>query len=298
MVSAIIVAAVVGVGLGVFLQKGRFCFVNAFRDLVAFKDNRVTKGVLAATLLTMVFWSTAYELGMYQGFWTPGWGLTGVVGGFIFGVGMTYAGGCATGTLFRAGEGYLQFWLTLLFMGVGYLGFTLAFPTLKSAYFQPLTFGEGFTLFSLGVPAPLLAVAFAAVGVLLYSQLVGSGKRREGAVKPSAETAQYVLADLPSDLAVGLRSFVSGTRGYFRGFLRIDDPVEALRRPWDPRTAALGITALAVVWFTQVSIVGIRVRKPGGPATSSSRRASTRERTSTGARSCSRARASGSRSTW
>lgn len=257
MVSAIIVAAIVGVGLGVFLQKGRFCFVNAFRDLVAFKDNRVTKGVVAATLLTMVFWSVAYELGMYQGFWTPGWGLTGMIGGFLFGVGMTYAGGCATGTLFRAGEGYLQFWLTLLFMGAGYVAFTLAFPTLKTAYFAPLTFGEGATLFESSVPAPLIALGIAAVAILLYSLVLGSGKRGRGTAKPTAETAQVNVADLPASLAVGLRSFVRGTRIYFRGFTQIDDPVEALKRPWDPRTAALGITALAVLWFTQISIVGI-----------------------------------------
>ena len=161
--STLLVALTVGLGLGVFLQKGRFCFVHAFRDLFAFKDTRVTKGVLAATTLTMVFWSIAYSLGYYQGFWTPGWGLTGLFGGFVFGVGMTYAGGCATGTLYRAGQGYLHFWLTLLFMGVGYVAFTVAYPTLRSTYFAPLTFGEGVTLFEASpIPAPALALLIAA----------------------------------------------------------------------------------------------------------------------------------------
>ncbi|MFC6729064.1 YeeE/YedE thiosulfate transporter family protein, partial [Natronoarchaeum mannanilyticum] len=174
MAPTLLVAAVVGIGLGVFLQKGRFCFVNAFRDFFAYKDSRVTKGVLAATLLTMIFWGIAYQLGYYQGFWTPRWGLTGLIGGFVFGVGMTYAGGCASGTLYRAGEGYLQFWLTLLFMGVGYVAFTLAFPTLQSAYFAPLTFGEGVSLFAVSpVPPWLLAVGVATLGLLAYATLIG-----------------------------------------------------------------------------------------------------------------------------
>lgn len=260
MVSNLLVAAVVGVGLGVFLQKGRFCFVHAFRDLIAFKDSRVTKGVLAATTLTMVFWSIAYALGFYQGFWTPGWGLTGLVGGFVFGVGMTYAGGCASGTLYRAGQGYLHFWLTLAFMGVGYVVFTVLYPTIESAYVEPLTFGEGATLFRTfePIPAPLIALAVAGIVVLVYSTVVG----REATPESEVPADDTVRADggtvrVGSATLVGFREFVSGTKAYLHGFTEINDPVAASKRPWDPRTAALGITALAVVWFTQVSIVGV-----------------------------------------
>lgn len=255
--STLIVAVVVGTGIGVFLQKGRFCFVNAFRDFFAYKDSRVTKGVLAATLLTMVFWGISYQLGSYQGFWTPGWGLTGLVGGFVFGVGMTYAGGCASGTLYRAGEGYVHFWLTLLAMGIGYVLFTVAFPTLKGAYFAPLTFGEGVSLYTVSpVPAGLLAVSIAVFAVLAYATVLG----RRGDVGNAGGRANVASVRLMSLIApvVGLRQFLRGTVRYFRelaGTWR--DPVAASKRPWDPRTAALGIAAMAAVWFTQVSIVGI-----------------------------------------
>ncbi|WP_232700451.1 YeeE/YedE family protein [Halobacterium wangiae] len=255
--NSLLIAAAVGLGLGVFLQKGRFCFVNAFRDLFAYKDSRVTKGVIAATLLTMVFWGTAYQLGYYQGFWTPGWGLTGLLGGFVFGIGMTYAGGCASGTLYRAGEGYLQFWLTLLFMGVGYAVFTVAFPTLQSTYFQPLTFGEGVSLFSVSpVPAGLLALLVAAGVTLVYATVIGRAKTSSD----PGERATVASVELSGLLApvVGLRQFGRGTRSYARGLVRAwRTPVASSKRPWDPRTAALGITAVAVLWFTQVSIVGV-----------------------------------------
>ncbi|UPV99893.1 YeeE/YedE family protein [Halorussus gelatinilyticus] len=255
MVSQLLIAGLVGLGLGAFLQKGRFCFVHAFRDLFAFKDSRVTKAVLAATTLTMLFWSIAYELGYYQGFWTPGWGLTGLLGGFVFGVGMTYAGGCASGTLYRAGQGYLHFWLTLFAMGVGYVVFTLLFPTLQSVYFEPLTFGEGVSLFTVSpVPAPVLALLVTVGVVVVYSTVVGRERQR------GTDADQTVAADgghQVSAPAAGFQSLVAGTKEYLHGFTEIDDWVAASKRPWNPITAALGITVLAVLWFTQVSIVGV-----------------------------------------
>ncbi len=47
---------------------------------------------------------------------TFGWG--GVVGGFVFGLGAMFAGGCGTGTLWRVGEGQLKLWLVVPFFGV------------------------------------------------------------------------------------------------------------------------------------------------------------------------------------
>src|SRR5690606_14480790 len=36
-----------------------------------------------------------------------------VAGGYIFGIGIVYAGGCATGTWYRAGEGLIGSWIAL-----------------------------------------------------------------------------------------------------------------------------------------------------------------------------------------
>ena len=51
-------------------------------------------------------------------------------GGVIFGVGMTIAGGCGAGTVWRAGEGHLTLWLTLICytLSVSYTHLTL--PTI------------------------------------------------------------------------------------------------------------------------------------------------------------------------
>lgn len=99
------IALSIGVGLtfGVLLQKARFCFVSVFRDFVIFKDTRVLKGVLAGIAVMTLFWSLQATLGYFRGFWTPPWGLVSLFGRFVFGIGMTMAGGCASGTLYRAG---------------------------------------------------------------------------------------------------------------------------------------------------------------------------------------------------
>ncbi len=254
--SEVLLAAGVGIALGALFQKGRFCFVHAFRDLFAFKDDRVTKGVVVATVATMVFWSVAYHLGYYQGFWTPGWGLTGLIGGFVFGVGMTYAGGCASGTLYRAGQGYLHFWLVLASMGVGYVVFTLLFPTLRSVYFEPLTFGEGFTFFETApLPAPVVALGVTAIVVVLYAAAVGRDTEEVAGEDRAADAASVRMTT--GSLGRGLCEAYAGTRSYLAGFREIDDWLEASKRPWDPRTAALGITVVALVWFVFHSIVGV-----------------------------------------
>ena len=38
-----------------------------------------------------------------------------LLGGLIFGIGMVFAGGCASGSLWRMGEGHLKLWVTMFF---------------------------------------------------------------------------------------------------------------------------------------------------------------------------------------
>ncbi len=47
---------------------------------------------------------------------TFGWG--GVVGGFLFGFAAMLAGGCASGTLWRMGEGQVKLWMVVPFFGI------------------------------------------------------------------------------------------------------------------------------------------------------------------------------------
>lgn len=262
----VLTSVAVGLLFGVFLQKARFCFVSGIRDFVAFKDTRVLKGALVGIAVMTVFWSLQATFGYFRGFWTPAWGLGSFVGGFVFGVGMTVAGGCASGTLYRAGQGYLQFWLVLLFMFVGYVAFAFVFPTVERFYFDPLNPFEGETLYLVSPTSPAVTgLAFVLLGLVAYAYVnghaslpdepeggVGAGADAAGPDAGVADRAQASLGRLRPLAAVeqGLSNVASGTRAYLRGFRADDRPLgDRLRDSWDARTAGIGMAIVASVWF-------------------------------------------------
>ena len=117
----------VGVSFGLILQKSRFCFTAAVRDPVLTGGTSLTKAVLIAFALTSIGF-VAIQYGAYiRGLPIPGAGfvapisLATIIGAFIFGIGMVIAGGCASGTLMRVGEGFSMLMLALVFFIVGSL---------------------------------------------------------------------------------------------------------------------------------------------------------------------------------
>ena len=49
----------------------------------------------------------------------PGASVGALAGGTLFGVGMTLAGGCGAGSIWRAGEGQVKLWLALVGFALG-----------------------------------------------------------------------------------------------------------------------------------------------------------------------------------
>ena len=102
-----------GLGFGVILQRSGFCMTASFRDLFATGGGRLARGAIVAIAVSMIGFAVLVATGTRQPFTLPvGWHT--LVGGFIFGFGMVLAGGCATGTLFRIGEGNVQYMMALL----------------------------------------------------------------------------------------------------------------------------------------------------------------------------------------
>ncbi len=87
---------------------------------------------------------------------TFGW--AGVVGGFIFGLGAMFAGGCGSGTLWRVGEGQVKLMMVVPFFGITSSIMTAWFRdaefeadgVLGSSIYLPDLFGYGPTLLLIG----------------------------------------------------------------------------------------------------------------------------------------------------
>jgi uncharacterized membrane protein YedE/YeeE len=89
---------------GMCLQYGRFCFSSAFRDLFAVGVPRMAVGVMVATVLFALVSAFVSATGLST-FHAAPTSVHAVVAGFIFGMGMVFAGGCASGSLYKTGEG-------------------------------------------------------------------------------------------------------------------------------------------------------------------------------------------------
>ncbi|HEX9868469.1 MAG TPA: YeeE/YedE family protein [Candidatus Tectomicrobia bacterium] len=116
-----------GLAFGFVLQRSRFCFASAFRDLFLLGDARVMKGVIAGlAVATAGFTVLMVRLLPEVGFGSlpPGatvlpLGIHTVLGGVLFGIGMVLAGGCTSGSLYRAGEGYVGSMVALVGIMLG-----------------------------------------------------------------------------------------------------------------------------------------------------------------------------------
>jgi uncharacterized membrane protein YedE/YeeE len=126
---------IIALFLGIILQRSRYCIVRAFREPFMTGESSAPVAIMISVIAALLGFTVfkyfgvgnaseiavrAIELkSVYANFW-----LKALIGGFIFGIGMTIAGGCAVGTLWRAGEGHVKLWFSAI-------GFTIMAPVSK-----------------------------------------------------------------------------------------------------------------------------------------------------------------------
>lgn len=162
-----------GAAFGFILQKGRFCFTASMRDPYLTGSTSVTRAVIVAFAITTIGF-TAIKYGYANvGLAVPGMSYVApisfatLIGAFIFGVGMVIAGGCASGTLMRVGEGFVMNTIAFFFFMMGSLWGAHDFGWWKehviskgSSVFLPDIFGwMGAVVLQLGVLLILYVVA-------------------------------------------------------------------------------------------------------------------------------------------
>lgn len=106
-----------GFAMGFVLHRSRICFARAFREPFMTAEGDMTKAIILALAIAIPLASLLFQhklidpyLGIPATFW-----IGSLLGGVIFGIGMIFAGGCASGALWRVGEGHLKLWVAVLF---------------------------------------------------------------------------------------------------------------------------------------------------------------------------------------
>lgn len=115
MVWTIISGLVVGILLGFVMQRTRFCLAGGFRDMYVQKSNKMFYALLIAITVQSIGLLILKNLNIIE---VPAetFPVIGtILGSFVFGIGIVLAGGCATGTWYRAGEGLIGSWVALIF---------------------------------------------------------------------------------------------------------------------------------------------------------------------------------------
>lgn len=109
-----IVAA--GFAIGFVMHRSRLCFARAFREPFVTAEGQMTKALLLALAAGIPIAALLFEkkvIDPYVAIPATFW-VGSLVGGVLFGIGMVFGGGCASGSLWRMGEGHVKLWVTLL----------------------------------------------------------------------------------------------------------------------------------------------------------------------------------------
>lgn len=118
MIWTIISGLIVGILLGFVMQRTRFCLTGGFRDMYVQKNNKMFYALLVAISVQSIglLALTSFNIITIESTTFPLIGT--IIGSFIFGIGIVLAGGCATGTWYRAGEGLIGSWIALVLYAV------------------------------------------------------------------------------------------------------------------------------------------------------------------------------------
>ena len=131
MLTTILSGGLIGLIFGFILQRTRFCLTGGFRDMYIARNNTLFYAFLIAITVESIGVLSLIQLGIIGNPYEEFSVLGAIVGSYLFGIGIVLAGGCATGTWYRAGEGLLGSWVALFF-------YMTSAAAMKSGFLVPL----------------------------------------------------------------------------------------------------------------------------------------------------------------
>ena len=111
------VIVLLGFCIGFIMHRARLCFARAFREPFMTAEGDMTKAVILALAIGIPLAAFLFEKKVIDPYIAipPTFWIGSLLGGITFGIGMIFAGGCASGSLWRMGEGHLKLWVAMFF---------------------------------------------------------------------------------------------------------------------------------------------------------------------------------------
>lgn len=114
----IVTGLLVGLLLGAVMQRGRFCVTGMLRDIFTLKSWRSIFALLVVISVHAVGLAGLTTAGIISPEVDDFAPFAVILGSLLFGFGIVLAGGCASGTWYRSGEGLVGSWIALIFYGL------------------------------------------------------------------------------------------------------------------------------------------------------------------------------------
>lgn len=214
----------VGAALGFVLQRGRFCVTGALREVWTSRSTRWLTAYLIAIAVSSIGFFLLRDLGVVHDSTTELSPLATIIGALVFGFGIVLAGGCATGTYYRSGEGLIGSWLALIMyvLSAAAMKHGILAPVndgLKDANTLPVTTAHSL----LGIsPWILVAVLVAVTGWLTARHLARERKLVIATLPPQRTGLAHWLFEKPwhpfvSAVLVGLIGIAAYPLSYAAG---------------------------------------------------------------------------------
>jgi uncharacterized membrane protein YedE/YeeE len=219
------ISLLIGVSLGLLLERGRFCFFCIFRDGIEDKNTTPLLSVLVAIATGSIGYSIIFgqflpdtstdRLPPVAHIGPVSWVL--VLSAFTFGIGMALSGACISGHLYRLGQGYLRAIPAL----IGTLGgFVLAFLTWDWFYLSAISDAPTIWLpHYIGYSGSLILtlVVLLLLALFVIRKGINSEPIRSSASTLSLnQTLKKLIFERWSPITTGLLVGVVGTVAYLR----------------------------------------------------------------------------------
>lgn len=222
MIWTIVSGLIVGILLGFVMQRTRFCLTGGFRDMYVQKNNNMFYALLIAITIQAIglialtgFGVLTIDNGTFPLIGT-------IIGAFLFGIGIVLAGGCATGTWYRAGEGLIGSWIALAM-------YALFAAMTKNGLLKPVmegmnskTVGNADMVSTTGIPFTVLVLILTAVTLYFVVKTLRKPKKQRASLPQKFTGARHFFFErrfhpFTAAIAIGIIALITWPISYSTG---------------------------------------------------------------------------------